>query len=265
VALEVAFPRLYSISLQANAFIKDMGVWSSGSWSWNLKWRRPFFSWEEDLYREFLLLLEVVPILQDKPSWTFWYGSGGLFSVKANYEFLSSWLVIPSSLSTYTCGVVHKVWKSLAPSKVVVFSWKTLLSRIPTRANLATRGVVLEDAHVLCAACGGDVETENHLFLLCPLAWSIWIEVYRWFGVVEVFPGNICSFFEGVLSSLKYGKKSSKGILMVWHAVIWILWRVRNGKFFSGTPIHLEDVLERIKCTSWKWLLVRNPLDCIVR
>jgi hypothetical protein len=41
--LAVAFPRLYSISLQANAFIKDMGVWSSGSWSWNLKWRRPFF------------------------------------------------------------------------------------------------------------------------------------------------------------------------------------------------------------------------------
>jgi hypothetical protein len=66
--LAVAFPRLYSISLQANAFIKDMGVWSSGSWSWNLKWRRPFFSWEEDLYREFLLLLEVVPISQDKPS-----------------------------------------------------------------------------------------------------------------------------------------------------------------------------------------------------
>jgi hypothetical protein len=83
-------------------------------------------------------------------------------------------------------------------------------------------------------ACGRGVETENHLFLLCPLAWSIWIEVYRWFGVVEVFPGNSSSHFEGSLSSLKRDKKSSKGILMVWHAVLGILWRARNGKKNSG-------------------------------
>jgi hypothetical protein len=151
--------------------------------------------------------------------------------------------------------VVHKVWKSLAPSKVVVFSWQTLLSRIPTRANLATRGVVLEDAHVLWAACGGDVETENHLFLLCPLAWSIWIEVYRWFGVVEVFPGNICSFFEGLLSSLKYGKKSSKGILMVWHAVIWILWRVRNGNFFFRYSYSLRGCIGKNQVYALKMAL----------
>jgi hypothetical protein len=188
-----------------------MGIWSSGSWTWLLKWRRRFFSLEEELYRELLILMEVTPISLDKPSWSFRHGIGGLFSVKENYEFLSSWLAT-SSLSTYTCGVVHKVWNSWAPSKVVVFSWQKLLSRIPTRANLTTRGVVLEGAHLLCAACGGGVETENHLFLLCPLAWSIWIEVYRWFGVVEVFPGNISSHFEGFLSSLKRGKKLSKGI-----------------------------------------------------
>jgi hypothetical protein len=42
-SLADAFPRLFRILLQPDAFIKDMGEWVSGSWIWNLKWRRPFF------------------------------------------------------------------------------------------------------------------------------------------------------------------------------------------------------------------------------
>jgi hypothetical protein len=127
-----------------------------------------------------------------------------------------------------------------------------------------------------CAVYGWGVETENHLFVLCPLAWSTWIEVYRWFGVVKVLLGSIWSIFKGFLSLISRGKKLLNEILMVWHAVIWILWRVRNNKIFSGKSILVDNVLEKIKCTSWKWLLATetnlhcsfykwrvNPLDCI--
>jgi hypothetical protein len=272
------FPRLFSISLQANANIKEMGVWISGVWFWQLKWRRPFFVWEEEVYREFLLLLDVVPISRDKPSWNYRHDIGGLFSVKSNYDFLAPLLLSTSSLPHSLSGVVHKVWDSWAPSKVVVFSWQTLLSRIPTRANLATRGVLLEAGNVSCAVCGGGAESEDHLFLLCPLAWFIWIEVYKWFGVVEVLPGNIVSHFQSILSSLKGGRRPLKGIMMVWQAIIWTIWRARNDKFFSDKSIHFEEVLDKLKCMAWKWLLARksnslslfyewcaNPLDCIVR
>ncbi|MCI20935.1 putative ribonuclease H protein, partial [Trifolium medium] len=156
-----------------------MGVWDSGIWTWHLKWRRPFFSWEEDLYRDFILLLDVAPISLEKPSWSFRHDKDGLFSVKATYVFLSSKLALPPPLPPSHCGILYKVWDSWAPSKVVVFSWQALLSRIPTRANLARRGVVSEGDLLVCAVCGGGVETENHLFLLCPLAWSIWVMVYR--------------------------------------------------------------------------------------
>ncbi|KAK2417808.1 hypothetical protein QL285_040065 [Trifolium repens] len=277
-SLAVVFPRLFRISLQAEASIQEMGSWVSGTWIWHLKWRRPFFAWEEVIYREFLLGLEAVHISLDKPSWSFRYGIEGVYSVKANYDSLYSRLVTPSPLPPSLCGVVTRVWDSWAPSKVVVFSWQALLSSIPTRANLSARGVVLEEDNLSCAVCGGAVETENYLFLLCPLAWSIWIEVYRWFGLVEVLPGNFSSLIEGFLSSIICGKKFLKGIRMVWHAVIWFLWRVRNDKIFSNKPVALEDVLERIKCVSWKWLLARNsnshclyyewcvnPRYCIVR
>jgi hypothetical protein len=219
-SLAYAFPRLFRISLQPEAFIKAMGVWVSGSWIWNLKWRRPFFSWEEDLYRELIRLLEVVPISRVSPSWSYRYGIDGQYSVKDNYAYLSSLWALPTLLSSPLCGAIHKVWESWAPSKVVVFLWQALLLRIPTRSNLATRGVVFVGEHMSCAVCGGGLETEDHLFLMCPLAWSIWVEVYRWFGVVEVFPGSIHSLFVGFLSSLNRGKKLRKGIMMVWHAVM---------------------------------------------
>ncbi|MCH88010.1 LINE-1 reverse transcriptase like [Trifolium medium] len=66
--LVVAFPRLHRISLQEEAFIKEMGVWASGIWSWHFKWRHPFFVWEEDLYRDFIRLVEAAPISINKPS-----------------------------------------------------------------------------------------------------------------------------------------------------------------------------------------------------
>jgi hypothetical protein len=154
-SLADAFPRLFRISLQPEAFIKDMGEWVSGSWIWNLKWRRPFFSWEEDLFRELLRLLDVVPISRVSPSWSYRYGIDGRYSVKANYAFLSSLWAFPTSLSPPLCGAIHKVWESWAPSKVVVFLWQALLLRIPTRSNLATRGVVFAGEHLFCAVCGG--------------------------------------------------------------------------------------------------------------
>jgi hypothetical protein len=96
-------------------------------------------------------------------------GNEGLYSVKANYDFL--W-AHPTSLSPILCGAIHKLWESWAPSKVVVFSWQTLLLRIPTRTNLATRGVVFEGDHLLCRVCGGGVETK-----------IIYSSCYLWLGL----------------------------------------------------------------------------------
>lgn len=72
-----------------------------------------------------------------------------------NDAFLSSLWALPTSLSLPLCGVIHKVWESWAPSKVVVFSWQALLLRIPTKLNLALRGVALAGDQLSCAVCGG--------------------------------------------------------------------------------------------------------------
>jgi hypothetical protein len=51
------------------------------------------------------------------------------------------------------------------------------------RANLAIRGVLQHWAPLCCSLCRGELETENRLFILRHFAWSIWVKVYKKFGV----------------------------------------------------------------------------------
>jgi len=49
--------RLFSVSLQQNKILCEVGSWENGVWRWCLNWRRPFFAWEEILRDEILTFL----------------------------------------------------------------------------------------------------------------------------------------------------------------------------------------------------------------
>jgi hypothetical protein len=61
-------------------------------------------------------------------------------------------------------------------------SLHVILGRLPTRANLLTRGIIQGGEAALCLACSEATESENHLFVSCPYAWKVWALVHRWFG-----------------------------------------------------------------------------------
>jgi hypothetical protein len=151
-------------------------------------------------------------------------------------------LVMCVCLYIYIC----LMWVSWTLSKVMVFSWQTLLTRIHTKSNLLARGVPLSGRSPNCVLCRDCVESENHLLLGCSLAWAIWVEVWC-FGVVEVLPGKIWVLLGSFLSSLNWGKKVYKGILMIWHVVVWALWWTMNVKIFSKKEPVLCVVFDRIK------------------
>jgi len=53
-------------------------------------------------------------------------------------------------------GRFHRIWKSVALSKVCVFLWQLLLDRITTRTNLSRRGIIVHGESVdylLCLVC----------------------------------------------------------------------------------------------------------------
>ncbi|GAU48796.1 hypothetical protein TSUD_141140 [Trifolium subterraneum] len=182
--LKEVFPRLYSISLQMDLTIQEMGEWVNDKWG------------------------------------------------------------------QQSLAVVAQVWESWASSKVIIFSWQALLGRLATRDNLARRGIIPLGVGTLCPWCDGDIESENHLLVTCPLAWVVWSLVHKWFG----------------------------GVLLVWHAVVWALWRARNDNIFSEKVVGAEELFDKVQITSWKWLVAKktkapclfyewrvNLIDCIAR
>ncbi|MCH81568.1 hypothetical protein A2U01_0002358 [Trifolium medium] len=227
----------------------DMGEWVNDLWIWRLKWRRSLFAWEDDLYSKLLEEIASVPISRKEDSWSFIVG--GIFSVSLMYQFLYKCFIPSSSLGGCSATTIAKVWGRWAPSKVIVLSWQALLGRLPTRVNLARRRVISprDATYVFCDSIG---ESENHLFASCSMASAVWSKVFRWFGVDMILPHYMFSLFESFRALGLTRKKGSKGVIMVWHAAIWALWKSRNDRIFLGKVVLQDDIVDRIKFVSWK-------------
>jgi hypothetical protein len=103
-------------------------------------------------------------------------------------------------------------------------------------------------------SCAGNVETSTHLFLHCPSAILIWYEVFRWLCVVVVIPPNLFVLFESFRSTAK-NARARNDYLMIWHATLWSIWKVRNNTIFLDGSFNPRAIVEDIKILSWKWSL----------
>ena len=107
---------------------------------------------------------------------------GGLGPLVLTVGIRLNRLMVTSSIDAPVGEVlqaVSRVWKSGAPSKVVVFSWQLLLDRIPTKLNLSHRGVPRPVGGLGCVFCD---ESSVHLFLSCLSILPVWYQVSRWLG-----------------------------------------------------------------------------------
>jgi hypothetical protein len=78
--------------------------------------------------------------------------------------------------------------------------------------------------------------------------------------------------------ALKLKKKAHNEIVMLWQAVVWVIWHSRNDVVFSHKTRDASEAVEKIEHIAWGWLLAKKPcspclfyewnvypLDCIVR
>jgi len=128
------------------------------------------------------------------------------------------------------------IWRSMAPTKVVAFSWKLLLDRIPSKWNLQKRNVLPLDISIWCVLCGIDLKTSKHLFLH-------WESIMRWVETSFISPPNLFINWDCWM--------------IIWHATIWGIWRVRNNVIFKEEVLDVELIVEDIKVLSWRWVLNR--------
>jgi hypothetical protein len=117
------------------------------------------------------------------------------FSMKSAYLALLKGLPPAGAPEGEVLAAVSSVWKSWAPSKVIVFSWQVLLDRIPSRQNLLRQGVPLLEGGLGCAFCVAPTESTMHLFLSCPSSLPVWYQVSRWLGWEFVTPMGLAHQF----------------------------------------------------------------------
>jgi hypothetical protein len=270
--LKDVFPRLFLISTQKECMVSEVGRWVLGRWEWDFKWRRNLFVWEEERRDMLVNILTPIQLSNSIDAWKCHYSTGGTFSVSSLYCYLSGIIIPPISLEPDIIRDLGFVWKSLAPSKVIVFSWQLLRRRLPTMVNLAKCGVVGEGSNPLYVLCPMELESEGHLFGNCAFASALWDKVFHWFGWGGVVPREPQLLF-GKFIARRGNDKCFKGLVAVWHAVVWAIWITRNDLIFNSKVPVIQEVFDRITMHSWMWLCEKKkgvgcsfyPMDCILR
>jgi hypothetical protein len=142
------------------------------------------------------------------------------------------------------------IWHKQVPLKVSIFSWRLLRDRLPTRQNLANRGILAMDSRFCLAGCD-QVEDVNHLFLSCPVFGALWPLVRDWLGVEgaesQVISDHFLQFihYEGVLKSRR------SFFHLIWLMCVWVL-------CLASDHSSIQHMLDKVKSYSLWWLKASN-------
>jgi hypothetical protein len=256
--LKEKFPRLFSLSEQKELAVSELlEAFLDRS---KLLWRRSLFQWEEELVDKLGMMVSEVALSTDRDKWVWNLDEDGIFSVKSTYNYLAAELSNSEMVSMEEARVFKKIWESTAPSKIIAFSWQLLYDRLPSKRNLRSRGMVQFLHNENCTWCGVCPETGIHLLLHCNYAQEVWGRVCRWLGLDVVIPPNFFIFLLCFLDGAG-SKKVRKGLLLIWHTTLWLLWKARNGLIFNNVSKSPKEVFDEVTVTTWKWGVHRLSLS----
>lgn len=104
---------------------------------------------------------------QKEDRWWWRLEENGVYTVNSMYKKLEEDVLVEDNLDGLERRVFCNIWKSMAPLKVVAFSWKLMYDRIQTQINLCVRNVLPLGATTSCVLCNVSEESSNHIFLHC--------------------------------------------------------------------------------------------------
>ncbi|CAJ2672826.1 unnamed protein product [Trifolium pratense] len=274
--LRDSFPLLFEKELHKDRVVSSLIQASSCVLLWNSDWLETL-SQEEGAEKAALeqLLFGLNLYLDREDRWRWTLTGSGIFSVKSAYIFLHSRLA-PIHLASDLTYALRKLWKNDVPSKVGVFGWRLLLEKLPTRAALASKGILTNSHDLSCVFCFQVVEDCNHVFLSCHKIYEVWRQIFLWLGFdYNHQEGGWIHFLR--FGSLVKVKKGMKVRHLIWLATTWCIWRMRNNILFRGEMANCSALVDSIKFISWLWFSGRagrradhlyynwcaNPLYCL--
>ena len=232
-------PRLFLIAELKNATVADNCFWDGLRWSWALTWTRPFRPQDIREHKALIQLLSQVslsPFDTDAYPWS--HHRKGWFSVK------SFCFELAKSNPHHLPVMRRELWGGLVPHRIEIFSWLALLGKLNTKAKLVHLGI-LEASNATCNLCNSAQETNDHLFLHCPVASSLWSWWLSLWNVQWVFPKSTREAFDQW-----FPPKSGRFFKKIWMAsffiIMWSLWKERNCRCFENVctpPVRLRELV----------------------
>ncbi|GAU25959.1 hypothetical protein TSUD_373600 [Trifolium subterraneum] len=180
------------------------------------------------------------------------------YTVRGAYQLLTDQDVAPLDV------VAGLIWHSQVPLKVSILAWRLLRDRLPTKANLISRGCLSSAVHHCVTGCG-EVESAQHLFLSCSTFGSLWSLVSSWIGSSMVTAQILSDHFVQFTGSAGGSRARRSFMQLIWLACVWVIWTERNHILFRGSANSLIHMLDKIKTFSYRWLKANSStlaLNC---
>ncbi|XP_076902775.1 uncharacterized protein LOC143557627 [Bidens hawaiensis] len=214
------------------------------TWSWV---RAPRLGLEIEELRQLLLLCQEVVLVagSDSVSWV-------LDNTRA---YSTSTLKEKIREVCYVNPNYKFVWNNWVPGKVGILAWRAELDRVPVRALLVKRGIMVGE--VDCPACGESDETTEHVFISYGLAQVVRQAITLWCKVPQISAFNIRDVLD-LYKYTKFPKRKVKFFHVVCLASLWFLWKARNEMLFNSHAGTVERVVGDIKALSFLWVKSRS-------
>jgi len=155
---------------------------------------------------------------------------------KQEYTVKSGYCVLNKE-DLLQCSEVYKVlWSLKIVPSTMICAWRLLLDRLPTRHNLANRGLQLLD--LSCPLCQECDETGQHLFVMCKVAQNVLDQCERWVGLANVRHESITIHFQS-FDLACWRKSASMAWKWMWVAIVTELWNHRNKVIVDAKEIFM--------------------------
>ncbi|XP_058766980.1 uncharacterized protein LOC131640616 [Vicia villosa] len=252
-SFKTAFSELFALVVNKSMSVAEMGYREESFWRWNFESIRDLSDVDNQILEQFIDQIFVnVPVVEGDDVFSWLHENyevflvNSCFKVFANKDFIQ-WI------SSNMKAMLTQLWKAKVPPNILMFGWRFILNRLPTRDNLLVRGIELAEKEKFCALCEGFSETRNHIFLECNFSLRIWYVVHSWLGCsLQVSVNDFVDFSN---SFYKIKKKVVREVVhVIWFAVSWSLWLLRNAFIFKDKVMNFEECISSIKFSSWKWI-----------
>ncbi|XP_057803313.1 uncharacterized protein LOC131018616 [Salvia miltiorrhiza] len=242
------------------ATVGEWGKWVDGEWKWEFKWRREIRASEQEAVDRLTnFISQCSPCADREDCWIWMASPDGKFSTKSAYSKLKD-CSIDLPRPNVDAEFLNLIWKAKTPHKATMTAWRMLKNRLPMCDNLRKMKILMSDEVTKCCECGLQEESTNHFFLLCPQTDEVWSELQKWLGIATARPNHFGKHL-GMFTTFGKEKKIRNLLLTTWVGCIWILWKKRNERRFSGIEWDSKNFVLKIKIRLWSWNRIFEIVD----